>query len=133
MLLLSFLVQVLHFQNCYVLFPGSKSLTQRKGCGQRSVSHPLIDNYATSDVAMLVREEGGGREGEREGGREGGKEGGGGWAGGCLACHSGNETSIEGILCIFQTKETFILRTTPMQSFLFREVAMYLIVPSGNL
>ena len=81
MLLLSFLVQVLHFQNCYVLFPGSKSLTQRKGCGQRSVSHPLIDNYATSDVAMLVREARGG--GGREGGREGRREVGG-WAGGCV-------------------------------------------------
>ena len=52
---------------------GSNRRPQRKRRGQKSVSRPLIDDYATSDVAIQVREEG------REGGREGG-----GRAGGCV-------------------------------------------------
>jgi len=45
-----------YVENC---FPGSSMLTpgslKKKGRGQRSVTRPLIGNYDTSDVAILVR------------------------------------------------------------------------------
>ena len=76
----------LHCLIAMFFFSGSKSLNrrpQRKGRGQRSVSRPLIDNYATSDVALQVRGGGGRQAGGRAGGRAGRRAGrqAGRWAG----------------------------------------------------